>query len=368
MQVTYKPTNSARVLIALSGGVDSSVAAYLTVHAGYKCAGATMFLFDSGNSKGNAENSCGSSADIEDARAICKNLGITHHVLNFTEAFTERVIDRFIAEYERGWTPNPCITCNRFLKFDCLPARAREMDFSHIATGHYARIEYDKDSGRYLLKRGKDHTKDQSYVLYMLTQNQLAHTLLPLGGLTKEQVREIAREQGFSTAEKDESQDICFIPNHDYAGFIRQHSGRSYQAGSITDKQGNLLGTHQGIIDFTVGQRKGIGIAAAHPLYVSEIIPETSTVVVGRESDLYKTTAIVEDINLIACEYLLQPLRATAKHRYRSAEKPATVTQIDEGKLEVIFDEPQKAITKGQALVIYDNDIVIGGGTITRAL
>ena len=389
-----------RVLIALSGGVDSSVAAYLTVKAGFECAGATMQLFDGENAgRGVAlprdtlpvktpDDSCCSSSEIEDARRVCTHLGIDHHVFNLTGTFSELVIERFVSEYQQGRTPNPCICCNRFLKFGQLPARARELGFSHISTGHYARIEYDRGIGRYLLKRGVDRNKDQSYVLYMLTQDQLEHTLLPLGEMTKEQVRNIAREQGFHTAEKEESQDICFIPDHDHGAFIRRYSGCDYQCGSqhacppgyqhgyqrgcqpgnIINTQGKAIGTHQGIIDFTVGQRKGIGIAAAQPLYVTDIFPETATIVVGREPDLYRRTAIVEDINLIACDRLEQALKATAKHRYRSPEKPAMITQIDEGKLEVVFDEPQKAVTKGQALVIYDRDVVIGGGTITDVL
>jgi len=369
-----------RVLIALSGGVDSSVAAYLTVKAGYECAGATMRLFDGENAGRGAasprdtspattpDGSCCSPTEITDARSVCDRLGIDYHVLNLASVFSEQVIDRFVSEYERGRTPNPCISCNRFLKFGQLPAKARELGFSHMGTGHYARIEYDRGAGRYLLKCGVDSNRDQSYVLYMLTQDQLAHMLFPLGHLTKEQVRNIAREQGFSTAEKEESQDICFVPDHDHGAFIRRYSGRSCEPGHIVDMLGKAIGIHQGIIDFTVGQRKGIGIAAAQPLYVTEIIPETATVVVGREPDLYKRTAIVEDINLIACDQLEQPIKATAKHRYRSPEKPATITQIDKCKLMVVFDEPQKAITKGQALVIYNGDMVIGGGTITDVL
>ena len=310
------------------------------------------------------ENPCCSLADIEDARAVCNRLGIPYYVFNFTDTFAEQVIERFIEAYERGWTPNPCIDCNRFLKFERLLKRAHEIGFDHVATGHYARVAYDGRAGRYLLKRGIDRNKDQSYVLYGMTQSQLAHTLFPLGELTKEQTREIAREQGFSTAEKSESQDICFVRGHDYGAFIRHYTGRAFESGNLVDTQGKPIGTHQGIIDFTVGQRKGIGIAAAQPLYVTEIIPETATVVVGKEADLYRRIALVEDVNLIACEALEQPLRATAKHRYRSTEVPAVVTQIDEGRLEVVFDEPQKAITKGQALVIYDDDVVIGGGTI----
>ncbi|MCL1846865.1 MAG: tRNA 2-thiouridine(34) synthase MnmA [Coriobacteriia bacterium] len=350
---------SSSVLIALSGGVDSSVAAYLTVQAGHTCTGATMRLYDGDDNA--------SASAITDARAICDHLQIPHEVLDLTATFTQQVIAPFIAAYERGWTPNPCIACNRHLKFACLLAHAQETGFNYVATGHYARIDYDKDTGHHLLKRALDRSKDQSYVLYTLTQEQLAHTLFPLGGLTKEQVRELASAQGLPTADKGESQDICFIPNHDYGAFIRRTTGREYPPGDIVDTQGRRLGTHQGIIGFTIGQRKGIGIAAAQPLYVKEIDPQTATVVVGTEADLYGKVATVEDINLIVSGSFEGAIRATAKHRYRSPEQPVTVTQLEEDRLEVVFDEPQKAITKGQALILYDGDLVLGGGTITGA-
>ena len=273
---------ATRALIALSGGVDSSVAAYLSVQAGYECTGSTMRLFDNEDIGIAAESTCCSLADIEDARAVCNLLEIPYYVFNFTDTFAEQVIDRFIKAYERGWTPNPCIDCNRFLKFERLLARAHETGFEYVVTGHYARREYDKGSGRYLLKRGLDQNKDQSYVLYAITQEQLAHTLLPLGEMTKEQVRELAHQQGFPNADKSESQDICFVPDRDYGAFIRRYTGRNYEAGDILDVGGERIGSHEGIIDFTVGQRKGIGIAVGLPLYVTDIIPGTATVVVGR--------------------------------------------------------------------------------------
>jgi tRNA-specific 2-thiouridylase len=350
----------------MSGGVDSSVAAFLLQQDGYDCTGATMRLFDNEDIGIERESSCCSLADIEDARGVCDRLGIPYYVFNFTDTFAEQVIGRFIAAYERGATPNPCIDCNRFLKFERLLERARQTNFDFVATGHYARRAFNKGTGRYLLKRGLDSTKDQSYVLYGMTQEQLARTLLPLGELTKAQVRHIAREQGFSTAEKRESQDICFVPGGDYGAFIRRFTGRDFAAGAIVDARGKQLSTHRGIIDFTVGQRKGIGIAAAHPLYVREIDPQANTVVVGAEDELYQSVAIVEDVNMIAYECLLEPLKATAKHRYRSAEVPVVVTELDGHRLKVVFDEPQKAITKGQALVVYEGDVVVGGGTIAE--
>ena len=351
----------AHVLIALSGGVDSSVVAYLLTQAGYTCTGATMHLFDAAP----VETPDSPSNPIADARAICDRLHIPHEVLDLSATFTQQVIDPFIATYEHGWTPNPCVQCNRHLKFGSLVDYALATGHNHIATGHYARISYDKNAARYLLKRALDPQKDQSYVLYTLTQQQLAHTLFPLGELTKEQVRQIALEQGFPCAHKGESQDICFIPNHDHEAFIRRSTGREYPPGDIVDVQGRHLGTHPGIIGFTVGQRKGIGIAAPQPLYVKEIIPQTGTLVVGPEDCLYGRVAIVEDINLIARESLEGPIKATAKQRYRSPEQPVTVRQVAADRLEVVFDEPQKAITKGQSLVIYNGDTVLGGGTIT---
>jgi tRNA-specific 2-thiouridylase len=289
------------------------------------------------------------------------------YVFNFTDSFAAQVIDRFISAYEQGATPNPCIDCNRFLKFERLLERARQTGFDYVVTGHYARRGYDEQTGRYLLKRGLDSNKDQSYVLYAMTQDQLAHTLLPLGELSKERTRELARERGFVTAHKHESQDICFVPDGDYGSFIRRYTGRACERGTIVNTQGETLGTHGGIIDFTVGQRKGIGIAASRPLYVSAIDPTTNTVVVGGEDELYSRRVLVRDINLISRERLEAPCRVTAKHRYRSSEQPAVVTQLDDDSLEVVFDEPQKAVARGQALVLYEGDVVLGGGTIAEA-
>ncbi len=353
-----------RAIIAMSGGVDSSVAAYLMKERGFDCIGVTMKLFHNEDVGVSRENGCCSLEDAEDARSVARGLGMPFYVFNFSDRFKETVIDRFVAAYERGATPNPCIDCNRFLKFGRLFRRAKELEYDRIATGHYARIEKDGGSGRYLLKKALDADKDQSYVLYAMTQEQLEHTVFPLGGMKKSEVRAIAAEKGFVNAKKHDSQDICFVRNGSYADFIEQYTGRRCPRGSFTDMDGKVLGEHKGIIRYTVGQRKGLGISSSAPLYVVGVEPETNTVRLGRGSDLYSRTVKAEDINLVAVESIEQPLRVKAKVRYRQPEQPATVVQSGEDSLEVLFDEPQRAVTKGQAIVLYDGDTVVGGGTI----
>ncbi|MGM9653402.1 MAG: tRNA 2-thiouridine(34) synthase MnmA [Eubacteriales bacterium] len=351
-----------KAIIAMSGGVDSSVAALLTVEQGFSCIGATMKLFSNEDIGEKREKSCCSLDDVEDARSVADSLGMPHYVFNFAGRFRETVIDRFVSDYENGRTPNPCIDCNRYLKFDKLFCRMKELDFDYIVTGHYARIE--RDGERFLLKKALDETKDQSYVLYSMTQEQLAHTMFPLGALTKTRVREIAAEHGFVNAKKHDSQDICFVRNGTYADFIRQYTGREYPAGDFLDVDGNILGRHRGIIHYTVGQHKGLGISSAVPLYVKEIRPQDNTVVLCGERELYSKTLRAERINLIAGERLERPMRLTARVRYRQKEQSATAVRTGEDELRVEFDEPQRAVTKGQAVVLYDGDIVVGGGTI----
>jgi tRNA-specific 2-thiouridylase len=274
------------------------------------------------------------------------------------------VIRRFIDTYVEGGTPNPCIDCNRYIKFDALQQRMRELDFDYVVTGHYANIDFDPQSGRFLLKKGLDSTKDQSYVLYHLTQEQLAHTLFPLGNLPKTQVRELAEQHGFGNALKQDSQDICFVPDGDYGSFIEGYTGKQFPTGDFVDQTGKTLGTHQGFIRYTVGQRKGLGISAPEPLYVCGKNAGQNTVTIGTKEQLFTDSLVARDINLISVASIEQPQRVKAKIRYRQQEQPATVTQTGPDELLVVFDEPQRAISPGQSVVLYDGDVVVGGGII----
>ena len=350
----------------MSGGVDSSVAALLAVGLGLDCAGAMMKLYPENNNVEDPANTGSSPSNIEDARAIANKLGIPFHISDFTDEFREQVISRFIQVYLNGETPNPCISCNRYLKFDCLFKLANELDKQFIVTGHYARAEVDTGSGRMNLKKGLDTAKDQSYVLYTLTQEKLRHTLFPLGAFTKSQVRQIALEHGFTNAKKHESQDICFVMNGDYADFIQKNATREIPEGRFVDISGNDLGKNKGIIHYTVGQRRGLGLSAAEPLYVCSIDAKNNTIVVGPESNLYAKRLIARDINLIPVDKLDSAIKTRARVRYNQQEQAATAWQLDEDTLQVEFETPQRAIAKGQAVVLYDGDTVIGGGTINE--
>ncbi len=353
---------SQKALIAMSGGVDSSVAALLMQEKGCDCIGATMRLFqneDAGMPRG---KSCCSLDDVEDARSVACSLGMPYYVFNFMENFQSEVIARFISSYESGATPNPCIDCNRTMKFGKLYQRAAMLGCDCVATGHYARIE--KESGRYLLKKAADETKDQSYVLYFMTQEQLAYTQFPLGDLHKTEVRRIAEAHGLVNARKHESQDICFVPDGDYAKAIERISGKTYPFGNFIDRGGAVLGEHKGIIRYTVGQRKGLGLSLQEPMYVCEKRTEDNTVILGRNEDLYSGELDAEDFNWIAFENPPEFLRVKAKIRYRQPEQWATVTSTGTGAVHLVFDEPQHAVAKGQAVVLYDGDFVLGGGII----
>ncbi len=352
-----------KVLIAMSGGVDSSVAAFLMKEQGCDCVGATMKLFRNEDAGIGRAKSCCSLSDVEDARGVAERLGIPYYVFNFTGDFAHQVIDRFISAYERGVTPNPCIDCNRYLKFARLYERAELIGCDAVVTGHYARIE--RCGERWLLKKALDESKDQSYVLYALTQTQLAHTRFPLGVLHKSQVRRIAEAQGFYNAHKPDSQDICFVPDGDHARFIEQYTGRQYPRGDLVDRSGRVLGQHRGIIRYTVGQRKGLGVAADAPLYVRRIDAAENRIELGENASLFTRTLTANDFNWIAFAAPPRELRAKAKVRYRHTEQPASVCTHGDGSVTIIFDEPQRAITAGQAVVLYDGDTVLGGGTIT---
>jgi tRNA-specific 2-thiouridylase len=347
-----------RALIAMSGGVDSAAAAILMQEAGFECIGVTMKLIASGGSK------CCSLEDINDARNAAWKLGIPHYVLNYTQEFTRHVIEPFIESYEKGETPNPCIECNRSLKFPLLLKRALELEAETLVTGHYARIE--KSADRWLLKKGLDSKKDQSYVLYMLNQSELSHTAFPLGSLSKEDARKTAAGRGLQNANKKESQDICFVEDGDYAAFIESYTGRQYPPGDITGTDGNTIGQHRGLIRYTLGQRRGVGVACNKPVYVAAKNTAGNTLVVGDESSLYAKTCTVKKINLISCDSLDSPLKLGVKTRYLQKENAAMVEQTAEDTIHVEFEEPQRAITPGQAAVFYDGELVIGGGTIVK--
>lgn len=338
----------------MSGGVDSSVAAWLTAQAGYDCIGATMRLHIS------------NSNDVDDARAVAQRMGFPFHVFDFSEDFNRLVKDSFVRAYESGLTPNPCVTCNRYLKFDAFLRQAQQIGCEKIVTGHYARILQGAD-GRYLLAKAADTGKDQTYFLYCLTQEQLAHTLFPLGELTKQAARQIAEEQGFINAKKRDSQDICFVPDGDYLAFMKQYTGKRYPDGNFLDQDGHIVGQHKGAVGYTIGQRKGLGLAMGAPVYVCCKDMQANTVTVGPNESLFHNALVAGDWNWIAIENLQEPLRLKAKARSRMAEQDATVYPMENGLARVVFDEPQRAITPGQAVVLYDGDIVVGGGTILKA-
>ena len=353
-----------RVLMAMSGGVDSSVSALLLRDAGYDVEGVTMKLFDNDDALIVGEQTCCSLKDAEDARQVCLEIGIPHFVYNFTRTFNECVIDRFCNGYLACETPNPCIDCNRYVKFAALQQRRRELGFDYVATGHYARRGFNENTGRYELLRGVDAGKDQSYVLFHLDQDTLAHMLFPLGELTKPQVRELAEKNGFLNAHKSESQDICFVPDGDYASFIAGRTGTAFEPGDIVNRNGDVLGRHTGLIHYTIGQRKGIGVAAAEPLYVYAKDPVRNELIVDTDAKTLCTRVEVRDVNFIARASLPQPEHFTVKTHYRQNARPAVVEQTGDREIAITLDTPQRACAPGQAAVVYDGDTVVCGGTI----
>lgn len=346
----------AKAMIGMSGGVDSSVAAWLMKDAGYECSGCTMALYDTEGSTG-----------AQDAQAVADRLGIPFLVLDRQEQFRQQVVDHFISCYRQGLTPNPCIRCNRKLKFGAMLQAALELGQDYIVTGHYARIRYDEAAGRYLLYKALDANKDQTYFLACLDQHQLAHSKFPLGELTKDQVRQIAREQGFLNAHKKDSQDICFIPDGDYYAFLRSYTGQEFPEGDYLDREGRVVGRHKGAAAYTLGQRKGLGIALGEPVYVTGKDMAANTVTLGPNEALFSSSLLAGDWNWFPFPALESPMEVTAKIRHSRNEAAATVYPREDGTAEVVFAQPQRAVTPGQAVVLYQGEMVAGGGTILSA-
>lgn len=353
-----------RVVVGMSGGVDSSVAAYLLREAGYEVIGATMQIWQEETREIQEENGgcCGLDA-VEDARRVASMLGIPYYVMNFRQEFQKQVIDYFMEEYLRGRTPNPCIACNRYVKWESLLQRSLEIGADYIATGHYARVE-QLPNGRYSIRKSKTAAKDQTYALYNLTQGQLRHTLMPVGAYTKEEIRKIAEEIGLRVAHKPDSMEICFVPDGDYAGFISKNSGRQIPEGNFVTADGTIVGRHKGITHYTVGQRKGLGLSMGRPVFVTEIRPDTNEVVVGDSAEVFSKKLLCDRLNFMGIADLDEELEVTAKIRYNHSGAKAVVRRLEDDLAEVEFEEPVRAVTPGQAVVFYDGEYVLGGGTI----
>ncbi len=355
--------SKGRVVVGMSGGVDSSVAAFLLKKEGYDVIGVTMQIWQDEDPSRQSENGgcCGLSA-VDDARRVADIIGIPHYVMNFREEFKKSVIDYFVQEYMSGRTPNPCIACNRYVKWESLLEKSLSIGADYIATGHYASC-LKLPNGRYALKKAPS-PKDQTYALYNLNQNQLAHTLMPLGGYDKTEIRKIAEEECLPVAHKPDSQEICFIPDHNYAAFISEYTGMEEKPGNFVNPEGTILGQHKGITHYTIGQRKHLGLSFGYPVFVSEIRPVTNEVVLSSNDNLFKNELIAENLNFMSVEDIEEPIRVSAKIRYSHKGANAVIEKVGDDKIRCTFEEPQRAPTPGQAVVFYQNDIVLGGGVI----
>ena len=358
-----------KALIAMSGGVDSSVAALIMKEKGYDCIGITMKLYDSETGQACRSRTCCTLEDVEDARQVASALSIPYYVLNFKDDFQKKVILPFVETYENGGTPNPCIRCNRFMKHEKLYKKAEELGCEYIVTGHCARIRYDEEKQRYLLLKAKDEKKDQSYVLYFLNQEQLKHSIFPLGEFeTKEEVRAIAEKNGFFNADKPDSQDICFVTSGSYGDFLEKFRGKPYPKGYFVDEEGHKLGKHKGIIRYTIGQRKGLGLALKEPMYVAGKNLEKNQIILTKGPALYSEALEAEDFNWISMDPPKEEYPVTVKTRYNAKAVPAFVSVKKENHVLLRFEKPERAIAAGQAVVLYDGEIVVGGGTIKKAI
>ncbi|WP_317719552.1 tRNA 2-thiouridine(34) synthase MnmA [Clostridium tetani] len=351
-----------KVLVGMSGGVDSSVAAYLLKEQGYEVIGATMQIWQDDKEFIEREGGCCSLSAVADARRVANKIGIPFYVMNFKDAFKKNVIDYFVDEYMEGRTPNPCVACNKFIKFSSFLDKAMNLGIDYVATGHYAIIE--KQNNRYIIRKSEDDKKDQTYALYNLTQFQLERTLMPCGRYKKSEIREIAKKIGLRVHNKKDSQEICFIPDNDHGKYIKNRFPSKVRQGNFVDKSGNVLGTHKGIVYYTIGQRKGLDIALGKPMYVVDINPFRNEVVLGNLDDLLNTELIAKDVNYIPFDNLKEPMEVEAKIRYSQIPSKAVITPMEDGRVKVNFNEKQRAITKGQSVVFYKGDLLVGGGII----
>ncbi|MCC5911497.1 MAG: tRNA 2-thiouridine(34) synthase MnmA [Clostridiaceae bacterium] len=358
-----------RVLLGMSGGVDSSVAAYLLKKEGYEVIGVTMQIWQDEEDTDKADDGgCCSLSAVEDARRVASKLGIPFYVMNFKEVFKEKVIDYFIDEYTKGRTPNPCIACNKHIKFEAFLEKAHQLNCYYVATGHYAKIEYAEAIDRYLLKRSVTDEKDQTYALYNMSQHQLKHTLMPLGYYNKDEIRKIAEKLDLLVATKPDSQEICFVPDNNYGDFVKENTPGPILEGDFINPKGEVVGKHKGIIYYTIGQRKGLGVALGKPAYVTDIIPEKNQIILGDNEDVLAKALIASEVNFIPFDELEVPKRISAKIRYNAKAEDACIYLEEDKKISVVFDKPQRAITPGQAVVLYDGELIVGGGTIEKAI